>query len=411
MRIYKKNLLGLKRMTSIIHKIKKHWGLSIFLTLAIFGTLKVIMENPLSEHYRIFTTAGRMLWDKTNPYGFDFHSVGLWFYSQTCGMFFFSLFAYLPPMLGLSLYSTFSVFIFMHASNKFADWSGLGANTQWYYFFSSIAIYQALIAAKVETIMISILMICIPIFFEKSNRQNLRSLLAPFFSGMVLVWKFQPAPILGLLAPILIFRMKKIQPLILLGLSIGFWHFLPMTWLGADLFNLFLKTQNETLSSFIPRDFLLFDHFYKFLNAIHITLTLYQYLMIGFVFASLSIIKVMVCLFKKETLVEMVTLATALGSIFIIAFSPLSQNNGSIFWVPALVYGLVQSQKSDIKPLFRKFMFFCFFVFVFAYSDLIPQDLRIWLRSYSIKSVLLVLLGLIWIFKPIQNTKPESAQP
>lgn len=388
--------------------MKKEWGLSIFLALATFGTVKVLLESPLSEHYRIFTTASKMLWDKSNPYGFDFHSVGLWFYSPTCGMFFFSLFAYLPPLVGLLIYSVISILLFLYASKKMLNWAGLKANTQWYYFFSSIAIYQALIAAKVETIMVSIIMICISTLFETSENKKPRHLLASFLLGMILVWKFQPAPIIGLIIPILLFRMKTIQPIIFLALSILFWHFLPATWLGLDHFNQFLKDQNDTLSSFMLRDYLLFDHFYKFLNAIQIPLSFKENLSISIIFGSLSFIKVMQSLIKKESLIELVTLAAALGSIFIIAFSPLSQNNGSIFWVPTLLYGLLQTQKIETPPIFRKFIFFTFCVFAFAYSDLIPESLRIWLRSYSIKSVLLVVLGLIWIFKPM---KPKLEIP
>ena len=386
-------------MTQLKTKLTKNWGLLAFWFMSAFGLFKVMMEHPLSGHYRIFTGAARLLWARQDPYEFDFQSVGYWFYSQSCGMFFFSWFAFLPPALGLFVYSLFSILIFYWALRRFLRWAGSESLIQPIYFFSSVAIYQALLAAKVETVMVSVILLSMTLYFSDRERRTLLDLGISILLGAILEWKFQPAPILGLLSVVLVIGRKNWIPVLAVPVAALFWHYLPMVWLGQELFQNLLTHQTHSLGEFISTSYSHFDNLYKFLEAIHLPVTFHQSLILSALVGVTFFLRTLIGVLRKEEGITQAGRALMLGSVFIMTLSPLAQNNASIFLVPVIWYALVCRQRAR-SFRWKRIAILGFLVFLsFAYSDLVPHFAREFLRDYSLKSVVTLLFAYLCFFE------------
>jgi len=105
---------------------------------------------------------------------------------------------------------------------------------------------------------------------------------------------------------------------------------------------------------------------------------------------------------------KVIALAGALASVYAFCFSPLGQNNASIlagFWV---CFSCVLIQ--DAPSLIKKTLFSCMlFLFLFAYSSILPQFASVWLRTHSIKAWIL-LLSLGWILHAQWKSLPRQRQ-
>lgn len=366
--------------------------------MAIAGTIRVMLERPVSGHYRIFTGAARVLLQRMDPYEYDFQSVGYWFYSPSCGLFFFSLFLWLPDLVGLFLYTAFSIFA-IHASVRYflnyfshdhQSHDSIRLRIQWALAFLSIPIYQAVIAAKVETIIIA------AVLFSMVRWQRKQYGWASLILGLILDWKFQIAPIAGLVGIILFLERKTIRPLVYLGLSTLFWHFLPALYLGWDHLQELFHHQSASLGGFIAEAYAGFDNLFRFLHELGWNLSLQDSLMVsGFA----ALISVFIVWFSYRQLqgkrIHLIYLmAICWGSIFCIGFSPLNQNNASILGTPVFIFaGLWMADRHHPKMKWVTMAFILFFNF--SYSDLMPVNLRTLLRLYSTKSVLILLYGMI----------------
>jgi hypothetical protein len=386
-------------MTHLKAKLQKNWGLLAFWFMSAFGLFKVMMEHPLSGHYRIFTGAARLLWAKQDPYEFDFQSVGYWFYSQSCGLFFFSWFAFLPPALGLFIYSLFSILIFYWASMRFLKWSGSETLLQPFYFFTSIAVYQALLAAKVETVMVSVILLSVTLFFSYRDKRTLLDIGISILLGAILEWKFQPAPILGLLSVVLILKRKNWVPVIGVALSALIWHYLPALWLGQDLFQNFLGHQTRSLGDFISTSYSHYDNLYKFLDSVHLPISFRQSLILSALVGVTFFVRTLIGALRKEEEITQAGRALMFGSVFIMTLSPMAQNNASIFLVPVIWFALLRTRNSDAPKWHRSSHYFFLVFLSFAYSDLVPKAAREFLRTYSLKSVVILLFAYLCVFE------------
>jgi hypothetical protein len=382
----------------MVRRLSTHFGSVLFFLMALAGTIRVMLERPVSGHYRIFTGAARVLLDRMDPYEYDFKSVGYWFYSPSCGLFFFSLFSWMPDLVGLFLYTVISIFA-IHASarlflNHFShdhhshEW--IKRRIQWALAFLSIPLYQAVIAAKVETIMMAAVLFSMVRWHRKQYGW------ASLILGLILDWKFQIAPIAGLVGIILFLERKTIRPLIYLGLSTVFWHFLPALYLGWDRLQELFHHQSASLGAFIAEAYASFDNLFRFLQELGWNLSFSDSLIVTGIAALISVILVGFNYRKTQgkQMHLILLMAISLGSIFCIGFSPLNQNNASILGTPVFIFAalwMADPHHRSMKWITMTFIL----LFHFSYSDLMPADLRTVLRLYSMKSVLILIYGMI----------------
>ena len=261
---------------------------------------------------------------------------------------------------------------------------------QWALAFSSIPLFQAVIAAKVETIMMSI------VLFSIVQWKKEKFLLSSILLGMALNWKFQPAPMAALVGIVLLIQSKSLKAFLSLGLSFVLWTFLPSLFLGLNRVLEFMHHQQVTLGAFIQDAYGGFDNIFRFLNQVGHGVSFRGTLILSAVFAALFGIIVVLNAFrgKREgTEVDFknqILIALSLGSAFCVGLSPLGQNNASILGLPILFLAVqvLTEKRSSVQ---KGFTIFFLAVFLFSYSDLVPEAARVWLRSYSIKSVAALL--------------------
>ncbi len=392
-------------------KLKSTLGTWFFCALSLYSTIRVLLERPTSGHYRIFTGAARVLWQKQDPYEYDFHSVGYWFYSQSCAMFFFSLFAYLPDLLGLLLYTLFSVGAFVAAllyfySEFFQETIAVTfkrREVQWTLALAGLQIFEAINAAKVETVMVAVLL------FSITRWMQGRFLLGALLLGMVVEWKFQPLPIVGLVLMVFLVARRQLLPLFYFGTSVVLWHFLPAVFLGwSTLQQLELHHQNS-LTHFLVESYAHYDNFYKFLAAIRLPVSWGGSLILSGAIGLVFFLGVTGESFKNRLkFLEKLLLAMTLGSVFLFALSPMAQNNGSIAATGVLicaVYLATHAQQKWIK--FQSITVLVFFSF--AYSDLLPGFIKNGLRDFSVKSAIVLAFGFLSYFSFRADLRKNSS--
>jgi hypothetical protein len=390
----------------LIRRIQANFGTILFFLMAIAGTIRVMLERPVSGHYRIFTGAARVLLERMDPYEYDFKSVGYWFYSPSCGLFFFSLFSWLPDLVGLFLYTALSIFA-IHSSLRFFlnhlahdhhAQEELKRRIQWALAFLSIPLYQAVIAAKVETIMVAAVLFCMVRWQRKQYGW------ASFILGLILDWKFQIVPIAGLVGIILFLERKTLRPLIYLGLSTVFWHFLPAIYLGWDRLQDLFQHQSASLGEFIRKAYADFDNLFRFLKELGWNLSLQDSLVVSGMAALFFSFLVWFGYQRNQgkRSHRVYLMAIALGSIFCIGFSPLNQNNASILGTPVFIFAALWMANRH-HPRMKWVSLTFILLFHFSYSDLMPANLKTVLRLYSIKSVLILVYGMMLQKKVLEN--------
>jgi hypothetical protein len=384
----------------------KHLGTILFALMSLVGLVRVMLERPVSGHYRVFTGAARLLQQGRDPYEYDFQSVGYWFYSPACGLFFYSLFSWMPDLIGLFVYSVASIASIYIGVRYFLQEVGYTEpRFQWALALISIPVYQGLVAAKIETIMMALFLICIVGWWRK------RYFWPSLLMGLLLEWKFQVAPMAGLFGLWLLLTRRTFWPLFFLGISAGFWHFLPAVFLGwATLQALFLH-QKTSLGRFIAESFANFDNLFRFINAIGWNLSFQQSLMVSGVTAVVFAGMVSWGVFNKKLPNHgaLPFLALVLGSVYCIGFSPLHQNNASILGLPVfLISAMILSspQPKTLKWITSLFLL----LFHFSYSDLMPEPIRVALRAYSSKAVIAMVYCMVLGIWVLSNKNTQFLQ-
>jgi hypothetical protein len=386
------------------------FGTVFFSVMALAGLIRVMLERPVSGHYRIFTGAARLLQEGRDPYGFDFQTVGNWFYSPACGLFFYSLFSWMPDLIGLFLYSLISVLAFYFSLRYFMREIGHdAARIQWALAFVSIPVYQGLLAAKIETIMMSLFLVGVVGWLRS------RYLWSSLLLGFLMEWKFQIAPMAGLLGLWLLLFRRTVRPLVFLMGFAALWHWLPAMFLGWEHLQALLHHQKESLGGFVAESFANYDNLFRFLKETGWKLSFAHSLVVSALSAAALAMMVVWGYFRKEeSRVEwMPLLAIALGAVFCIGFSPMNQNNASILGTPVFVFSALIIMESGASVMkFGTILFLL--LFHFSYSDLMPEKLRLVLRAYSLKSVLVSAYGaamVAWVFRGRMTSPEEVPSP
>lgn len=384
-------------MRSLFVRVRTHWGFLFFCLISLLAWIR-LLRQVMPGHYRIFVGAGNALWAGVSPHGNDFGTgVGYWFYSPTCGMFFYKFFSWFPEKLGISLYMLLSWAVLVYGISHFfkhvrAFPQGVSLRRQVpQFFWLAIApqILTAILATKLEILMTGILLISVSWI---STRKHL--VLASFLLALILNWKFQPLPSIGLvvMAALLLERNWKL-PAYLLGGS-AFWFLLPVLVKGPSFIEEVYREWNAGLSAFVREAWPNFDNLYSFLqNALGFSLTYENVQALSMTAGVAFAIALGVWMFRRRNEDREVVfpsaclLAVALGSVYTVIFSPLSQNNSTILLAPtwAAFAFLISGETPRWRTVFKAYAVFWFAVMALAYSDGVPISLREDFRHWGIK--------------------------
>ena len=441
-----KELKGVKRLKSLNRTLKgtqlggfpSGWGVTAFLMVSVVGGARSVAGSGLG-HFRIFTSAARALWHGMDAYGTDFGTgVGLWFYSPACGMVVFGPLSLLPEPLGLALYLFISWVAFVWGANKL--WKSFGATRvpDLFWLLVAVQMMTSLLAAKLEILMMGLLMwACAEVI--RTARARLRAgsdetarlgWEPAAVLGALLNWKFQPLPTVGLLTIVWMLRPAEGEPRDLEAAAQGLiqedeiarrfrfpvavafncllWFAAPVLWFGLKPALGMLMHWKSTLQPFLEASYLNFDNIFAFLRAafgISVTYDGAQKISIavGLVMAVAVTMRLRFSRWDARwSIVDSAAMAMSLGAVYTVVLSPLSQNNAHVLLAPLFMCAMITWRRLDGDRLGQWVHGLSLGLLVvaldFAYSDLIPADLRTTLRGLAIKPAAVALFGLVETF-------------
>ena len=383
-------------------KIKKNWGFLAFCLLSLIALFRTCwnLEGEVT-HYRIFTAAAQDLWVGINPYGKNHGmSVGNWFYSPSCGLFFFRFFSLFPLRFGVTLYTLLSLGIFITGSLLFIkSYFGLKKITltpspifHLYWVILAPQVMIGLIANKPEIIMTGILL-----FSANLLLVDPKSWLAPFLLAFILNWKFQPLPTLLLLSATLILSRKGGSFLFkIFGFSL-FWFLLPLLIIPYAEFISLHEKWASTLDLFIRETFRAFDNIFAFLeNSFHILLSYHASQFVS-LFAAVFLLAVLIKrkLFSPSHFYNSgILFSLAMGSLYSLLFSPLNQVNAYVLMAPLVLVLCIFAQNEPHSLKWKALLLFLGLGITFSYSELTPESIRVFCRSHALRPLILFLVGI-----------------
>jgi hypothetical protein len=388
----------------------RYGGLFVFLVCCLLGIIRVLRQ-AVPGHYRVFTGAARMLWEQMNPHGTDFGTgVGYWFYSPTCGLFFFKFFDLFPEKIGLTLYSLLSVAALIIGIEKFLDAlfrTSLNFCNEKKIIFSQTLylILSPILLLGVTTSKPEIIMTGLLLWSLSAVMENRHIIFGSAVLAMLLNWKYQPLPTLGLLSVAWVFSHRNLKlPLLLLFFSF-LWFFAPLTVLSIENLKEIYSSLSSTFSSFIEDAWMNFDNIFSFIvHGLHWNLSHRMTQVLSILIGGIFALGLVVLHLKKKrgntpfSFAEGVLYSMGFGSLFTVTLSPLSQNNSYTLLTPFFIYSayLILKENSTEpgkgKILRNSFIGLIFILFL-AYSDLNPKPIRDFSRSIGLKPLALFVFG------------------
>lgn len=381
---------------------RRHWGFALF-SLASLLSLLILLRQDIPGHYRVFTGAGRALWQLRNPYGADFGTgVGYYFYSPVCGLLFFGPLSFLPEGLGLLLYMALSwatfcwgVLSFGRATAGARPLSPLAWNLFW--LIAGSQIWIGILASKVEILMTGLLLIGASWLIE-----GRRVLLSAALLSMIVNWKFQPLPSLGLIAMTWMFSRRDWKWPLSFALFLAGWFAFPflIPGVGSGMPEAH-ATWGRTLDHFVREAFLDFENVYAFLrNSLGVPVS-YELSRAIAAFAGAALAATLAAwLWQRRREPdrlnrEGVRLALASGAMYTAVFSPLGQNNALIVYAPLLLAGVLafDRRRGAARTAWAALLILVWAFMTFPYSDLFTVETRDWLRHLHVKIPAILSLG------------------
>lgn len=400
---------------SLLEKIKdflswNYFGISLVSGVVVLAVIQALQAS-VPGHYRIFVEAAHNLWIGKPAYGVPL--VGnLFFYSPSYALVFFGPLSLLPEKLGLLIYLVFSASLFIYAVSRFARCFISSGKMNFYWLLLAQPLFSSLGAHKPEVMIVGLLFLAASWMME-----GRRWVWASFFLAAVCNWKIQPFPAVALLAIHRVLKFRDFQfPIVLFGF-LGFWFALPFAIQPVSLMAQAYQVWWVTLGEFSRISYIEFDNIYSFLqNFCGISLSYFQAQILSISAAILTGVGfIFWCGFSglqkdsiqaSESQYSGVLLALAAGLSYTAIFSPLQQVQAYILlaplyfalWLIASKPHAVGIRETSKTRFWWGLLIFTFIVMSFAYSDLVPIDVRNVIRHWTIRSGLaLILTVALWI--------------
>lgn len=415
---------------------RKGWGLWIFSISAFISFLGLLQERHWG-HYRIFTGAAKSLWEGNSPYFDTFGTnLGFWFYSPSCGLFFFGPFLLLPTQWGIFAYVAISFVTFLAGLLTFLRTVLDLERTQWiphryfnwFWLLISFETMGAILATKLELVIIGLML-----FVASWLIQGRMHFLSAVLMAMMINWKFQPLPVFGLMICALFFWRNGRLPALKFGayfvLALIFWFTIPFVHLGVEgLLKISLEWQ-RSLSRSINEAWVVFEHLFKLPLRLSGRTVEYRNLQIFSLSAAIVLASIVSfwtyrgrkVLTGPEVRKWSISLALAWGCWYIVCLSPMSQGNAYVLYSPVLLLAIAVKSRFDrqmssnwSRALVVSIVMNGFLTSI-LYSDMFGKTSRLFFNEYGVKpygvSILMLCVTsyLFWLVgSPITEVRSNA---
>ncbi len=398
-----------------IPQFKKNWGYYLFVTEIVIGIIWITWLGARG-HYFNYTEPSKLLWAMEDPYHRDLPgSPGHFFYSPSCALYFFGLFAFFPSRLGQFLYMTAAIALFLWGLARL-----LGQLRMHRSFDIFTARYRNLLflmvgseaigaigAVKIEPLYVGALLLLASYWKERKA-----FLITICILGFMASWKLHPIAIVGLmLIPFLFVGDWTACLLFAFGVVLG--------WVSPYLVlpSAFARTVNHhwlnDLNGYMTREWKdrIFQHLPGFLYEIF---GLNLGAAITNRIASLSGVA-FACTFAywyhrwRPHLLDALMVAMAAGSAYVVLFSLLMQSNSYVIYTPLVIAIVLFANRLPDHPEKNQhrqtlvILIFTYLIISIVYSDFCPRDLRNRLYDLKLKpfGVLIQLGYLVFLLKKL----------
>ncbi|MBI2711475.1 MAG: hypothetical protein HYX41_01245 [Bdellovibrio sp.] len=323
----------------------------------LFVLLRLVFASEVSghQHYETFMKAARLLWSGSDPYEVDLgFGSDYWFYSPFCGLFFFGLFAFLPPKLGVFLYMGLSLKVLYSGVVRFSRNYAVQ-----FRLVHSLLLVSFLAGAvswmKLEVFIVGVLLSAFARLMQEEKRGWI---LSGALLALITQWKFQTLPVLGLLGLAGGWDRPRFKAFWGTFFSVLLLLFLiPSGILGWDE-NLAIHSHwVYSLSRSVENRWIGMENIYHVIHSIRPSF--WDTISYKPIFLGAALLLALAVLFNRgrrdETAAQAWFRALAWGSWFTVVFGPLHQNNANILIFPFLLY-LGQGV----------LLWFCFLIFGFS---------------------------------------------
>lgn len=363
-------------------------NLLIFLFVAMLGLIvfmSFVKKNH--NHFEMHTNAGRALVHEELPYAKSLNDsasggyASWWLYSPTAALS-FAPFSYLPSSWGLFVYLILSVAAFAAGLRALLDALGIPFDTRgmrWFYLPAFSELVGGVQSEKPEVAMVGLILLSMAWLLRG------RMIAAAVLLALPTVWKVQPLAIGGLLALALLRESgKKDLPRFALSYAAGIATFLaaPLLFVSFPFLREAFTAWSSALNEAVRETW-------------HGNMTLYNFLrgyfgfprdhhevrMVGLVVA--AIFALVIALPRFGSRLSRLGLALALGSVYGVLLSPLSQGTTYVFGTPALLIAVLVCLTLNRGWYL---IFYHWIVTSIVWSDLVPEAVSHFFGSFNARS-------------------------
>jgi hypothetical protein len=365
----------------------------LFLTASLIAIVQLLFRGE-SGHYLIFSESAKILWSGKNPYGILYPSA-YYLYSPFCGLSFFSLFAFFPHSVGLTLYMLVSLALFYGGYRALARVFRLEPNAAAIFLLLIFSeMLGSILNTRLEIALVGLLMLAVAKMLERPSHAGLWAAVL----GFVANWKFLtlPATLLWLFA----YSFKTRSPRAALGffsaLAVSF-AFPLLIFSPAELRTLHSDWQTSMMKFMLggENNWLGFQHLYQSVRYFTgYSMTYGQSQIVSLIAAGIFFALLLRRLFRKDSLPDLASYSLKAGVAFSCLFSPLSQSAAYVLYAPLLFFYLKDNEKSLRRPASFIPLGISFTAISLSYSDLFPKALRQEVQRFSLKALGVGLLFL-----------------
>jgi hypothetical protein len=411
-----------QRMTS--HKFKtyvyQNWGIIICVVSCLIALIRILNPAELA-HYRLFSRAAVALWQQQDPYYTTFDAgTGWWMYSPSCGLFYYGLFAFLPFRLGLYLSTLSSLGIFTYAIkrtiNAFTSIWPFETRLQknWLWFWLSFHLMAGILASKIEILTVGLSLLALTLLVKRKNQ-----FLVAFLLGMLVNWKFQTLPLVGLWCLILLFIDRNWRFSLAVIASLAFWFFVPALVVGSQLHQLNINWF-ASVNEWMQTEWVRLSSLFHLLLYFSIPVTLKMLTTTGAVIGLGLCALIINWIIKANQILprELVrSLALILGLVcsswFAVALSPMSENNGYVLVAPLWLFAFIFYPNIKGKRGFWWIVSVSGFTGSILLSDTFGKHSRLFFNDLGIKpyGFTILFVGLLyWFHTSLLSQTPTGSK-
>ncbi len=374
-----------------------HWGLCFLLLQSVAAFLK-LLQLQTAMHYTIFVGAVPYLWSGQNPFVQMYipgNDEQRYLYSPTFGMLFYP-FSLLPEIWGRSAFVLLSLLLL---GAGFVYWLRCSEEIHgevlrhhpwrhWALLLFGAEIFGAIYFTKIEIAQLGLLFICLGLLLRGQ-------VCAPFFVfGFLAEFKFQTLPVIGLaVMATALLRGGVVKAALASALGFATAAALPLLILDWNSLAALNQSRFEQIDR-ILRTYWVATHYnsvYKVFLANGVPLTLGGAKIIsllGGVTLALLFWALMRSWREKYAHREAMSLsylgALALGLVFNLLFSPMSQANAFVFLGPLAALVLLADRNAESRAV-PALLIIAIFMVSALYSDLVPASVNEWARRWGVK--------------------------